>query len=103
MRNRVCCAKYTDVTLQYSTQIASSQKNVALGMTSGIVSVYDGFINEAHENPKTVSLSPIKSLPNLVTSVTSLKFNSTSELLAMSSVEKANAIRLVSLNLKNQR
>lgn len=95
MRNRVCCAKYTDVSLQFNTQIASSENNVALGMTSGIVSVYNNFINDHHETPTTKQVTPLKSLQNLVTSVTSLTFNSTSEILAMGSSEKANAIKLV--------
>lgn len=97
MNNRSCYAKYTDVSLQFNTQIASSEKSVALGMTSGIVSIYDGFINNHHDFPTTVQINAAKSLQNLVTSVTSLKFNSTSELLAMASSDKANAIKLVKL------
>lgn len=95
MTTRSCCAKYTDITLQYSTHIASSQNHVALGMTSGIVSVYEGFMHDRHAESTTVNIKPIKSLTNLVTSVTSLKFNPTGEILAMASSDKTNAIRLV--------
>ncbi|ODM99520.1 U3 small nucleolar RNA-associated protein 18 [Orchesella cincta] len=95
MKNRVCCAKYTDISLQYATQVASSDNNVALGMTSGIVSVYDNLFNEKQDVPSAVQVNPLKSLQNLVTSVSSLKFNSTSEILAMGSTDKQNAIRLV--------
>jgi len=95
MKNRVCCAKYTDISLQYSTQVASSENNVALGMTSGIVSVYNNLFNEKQDTPAAVQINPLKSLQNLVTSVSSLKFNSTSEILAMASTDKQNAIRLV--------
>jgi U3 small nucleolar RNA-associated protein 18 len=50
-----------------------------------------GFLSTTNRAPK-----PAKILLNLTTSATAVKFNASSEVLAMASDEKVNALRLVS-------
>ena len=59
---------------------------------SGVVNIYD--INTVYESN---SPKPVKVLMNLTTEATHLKFNCTSELLAMASSHKQNAVKLVSI------
>ena len=72
------------------TSIAVSPNNneIACGSYSGIVNMYDNSCL-SHKQPNVT-----KSLKNLQTPVTSLEFNSTSEILAMASNAITNAIRL---------
>lgn len=66
---------------------------LAVGDSSGVVNVYDADVvltGSAEE------VKPRKSIMNIVTSIGSLKFNHSSDILAMASSEQPNAIRLVS-------
>ena len=60
---------------------------------SGVVNIYN--LNDALST-STHSPKPIKSFMNLTTPCTSLKFNSTSEILAACSAFSENACKLVS-------
>jgi len=75
------------------TSIATTDKYIACGSNCGIVNVYDsvGATNSSSNCPQ-----PAKALKNLVTSIDHLELNHSQELLAMGSIEKDNAIRLVS-------
>jgi len=66
----------------------SSHGLMSIGSGSGIVSMFKK--KEESWDPK-----PIAELGNLTTEVTELAFNSSGEILALSSTEKDNAIRLV--------
>ncbi|XP_072747783.1 U3 small nucleolar RNA-associated protein 18 homolog [Anoplolepis gracilipes] len=73
-----------------SLAISPSGQFIATGSTQGVVNLY---------NTRTVledqSPTPLKIVMNLVTSVTSLKFNPTSEILSAASVDKHNAFKML--------
>ncbi|XP_071553451.1 U3 small nucleolar RNA-associated protein 18 homolog [Temnothorax nylanderi] len=75
-----------------SLAVSPSGQFVATGSAQGVVNLY---------NMKTVLEdqipAPVKIMMNLVTSVTSLKFNPTSEILSAASVDKHNAFRMLHL------
>ena len=66
---------------------------VVCGSYSGIVNVYE----TEHLSARNNAPRPTKILCNLTTSATSVKFNSSAEILAMASDEKDSALRLVSV------
>lgn len=86
--------KFTDYGCLSGTSIAVSNNSqfIATGCKSGVVNIYN--LNESLEknnrNPK-----PLKSFMNLTTPCTSLKFNSTSEILAACSSYAENACKLI--------
>jgi hypothetical protein len=77
--------------------VAPGGQFIACGARSGVVNVYEtaGLLSSTHYAPK-----PAKILLNLTTPATAIKFNASSEVLAMASDEKDNALRLVSLQNK---
>ncbi|XP_078488934.1 U3 small nucleolar RNA-associated protein 18 homolog [Ciona intestinalis] len=82
---------FTDEGCVNGTAIAASQNSsyFACGSYSGIVNLYD-------EQCLTKSTpQPLKSFMNLQSPITTLKFNSTSEILAMASNYQHNAVKLV--------
>lgn len=91
INNRVCVHKFYDDGCIDGMSIALSPNNqyLACGSSSGIVNIYD-----TADLTKDTPL-PVKVLDKLVTSVTSLTFNPSSELLAMGSHFKENAFKLV--------
>jgi len=91
MSSRKCIHKFTDEGCITGTSIALSPNDqfLATGSDSGIVNIYDcSAIN-------STSPSPVKTLKNLTTEITTLKFNITTELLAVGSSYKIGAARLV--------
>lgn len=92
LSTRKCVNKFVDDGCITGTAVAVSPDGrlVATGSDVGVVNVYN-----AGDVLKTGHPKPVKALMNLTTEVTSLKFNATSELLAMSSSYKDNAIRCV--------
>lgn len=77
-----------------SLAVSPNDQYLACGSSSGVVNIYEGTNIFSSAAPR-----PIKVALNLVTQVTSLKFNATSEVLAMASVEKENAVKLVSTHV----
>ncbi|XP_020295664.1 U3 small nucleolar RNA-associated protein 18 homolog [Pseudomyrmex gracilis] len=73
-----------------SLDVSPSGQFVATGSLHGIVNIYDAKTVLEQRSP-----APLKTVTNLVTSVTSLKFNPTTEILSAASVEKHNAFRMV--------
>ena len=73
------------------TAIAVSQNNqyVAVGSNSGVVNIYDESCFQS-ANPK-----PVKAVMNLRTECTDLKFNATTEILAMASNYTEQAVKLL--------
>lgn len=69
--------------------VSPNGKYVACGSRSGIVNIYD------ESCMKSGNPTPVKALKNLKHSTYSLQFNSTSEMLGMSSAECDNAVKLV--------
>ncbi|CAM6126694.1 unnamed protein product [Calypogeia fissa] len=93
LRTRRCFHKGADEGCVKSVSLAVSPDSrlFATGSGSGVVNVYDreGFIGGVTR--------PIKSLMNLVTTVDNVKFNNDSQILAISSRMKKDALRLVHL------
>lgn len=79
-----------------TTSIAISRdfKYYATGASNGVVNIYsvDKTMEELSQNPK-----PMGTVTNLTTSVNLLQFNADSQMLAIGSTDKNNAVRLVHL------
>ncbi|KAK9872919.1 hypothetical protein WA026_020271 [Henosepilachna vigintioctopunctata] len=81
------CLQGTTITISPSNQF------VAAGSAQGVVNIYDSNSVLEKKNP-----TPRKSLMNLTTGITSLEFNPTSEMLAFSSVDVLNSVKLYHVN-----
>lgn len=95
LKTRKCSHTFMDDGCVSGTTIALSPDNsfVAVGSNTGVVNVYrrrDCVVSNA---PK-----PVKTVLNLTTGITSLKFNTTSELLALASNYVHGAVKLFHLN-----
>ncbi|KAM9209972.1 U3 small nucleolar RNA-associated protein 18 homolog [Dugong dugon] len=94
VNSKKCLNRFVDEGSLYGLSIATSRNGqyVACGSNCGVVNIYsqDSCLQET--NPK-----PIKAIMNLVTGVTSLTFNPTSEILAIASEKMKEAVRLVHL------
>ncbi|XP_075229924.1 U3 small nucleolar RNA-associated protein 18 homolog wicked [Lycorma delicatula] len=92
MKTRTCINKFVDDGCLNGTSVCISpnDKLLACGSSSGVVNVYDTTTLHHTNSPK-----PLKILLNLTTSITSLKFNHSSEILGMASFKKDTAIRLM--------
>ncbi|XP_036985525.2 U3 small nucleolar RNA-associated protein 18 homolog [Artibeus jamaicensis] len=94
VNSRKCLNRFVDEGSLYGLSIATSRNGqyVACGSNCGVVNIYsqDSCLQET--NPK-----PIKAIMNLVTGVSSLAFNPTSEILAIASEKMKEAVRLVHL------
>lgn len=75
-----------------SLAVSPSGQFVATGSAQGVVNLYD--IKTVLENQSPM---PLKIVMNLVTSVTNLKFNPTSEILSAASFDKHNALKMLHL------
>lgn len=95
IRTRRCSGRFTDDGCIWgsSVAVAPGGRFVACGSCSGVVNVYEtaAVLSSTNHAPK-----PAKVLLNLTTSVTAVKFNASSEVMAMASDGKDNALRLVS-------
>ncbi|KAL3282760.1 hypothetical protein HHI36_005927 [Cryptolaemus montrouzieri] len=87
--------KFTDEGCLQGTTISVSSSNqfVATGSAQGVVNVYN--TNSLFES---MNPTPRKTLMNLTTGITSLEFNPTSEILAFSSVDILNSVKLYHIN-----
>lgn len=92
LKTRSCVHKAIDDGCIASSAVAFSPSGqfVATGSKQGVVNIYDAKSVLTMRTP-----APLKIVMNLVTSITSLKFNPTSEILAMSSNVQANAFKMV--------
>ncbi|XP_069786017.1 U3 small nucleolar RNA-associated protein 18 homolog [Narcine bancroftii] len=92
VKSRRCVNRFTDEGCLRGTCISVSHNGqyVACGSSSGVVNVYsrNSCLNET--SPK-----PIKAIMNLVTSVSSLTFNPTTEILAIASKETKDAVKMI--------
>ncbi|XP_076399278.1 U3 small nucleolar RNA-associated protein 18 homolog [Peromyscus maniculatus bairdii] len=94
VNSRKCVNRFLDEGSLYGLSIATSKNGqyVACGSKSGVVNIYSQDSCLQQTNPK-----PIKAIMNLVTGVTSLAFNPTTEILAVASRKMKEAVRLVHL------
>lgn len=90
---RKCMHRFADEGCLQGTSLSVSPSHqlVACGSSSGVVNVY-----KTQQAMKSAAPQPVKAIMNLVTAVTSLEFNCTSQILAMSSDGKDGALKLVS-------
>ncbi|CDW85091.1 u3 small nucleolar rna-associated protein 18 homolog [Stylonychia lemnae] len=93
LESKKCVAKYSDEGSFNTTHICMSPdgKNLATGSYMGIINIYKFDFN----TQRIETLSPMKSIMNLTTAITDLKFNPTSQILAVCSKWKKNAIKLI--------
>ncbi|KAK0084977.1 hypothetical protein PV325_005974 [Microctonus aethiopoides] len=94
LNSRLCVHKAVDDGCISSREItiSSSGQFLATGSKQGVVNIYETSSVLQSRYPK-----PLKIILNLVTPITSLKFNPTSEILAMASEYKENAFKMVHL------
>jgi len=91
MNSRKCIKKFMDDGCLQGTSLALSgdDQYLAAGSSSGVVNLY--------KLPCDVNPKPEKTILNLVTSVSKLSFNKSSDILAMVSNQKNDAVRLVNI------
>ncbi|KAK2094413.1 U3 snoRNP protein [Saguinus oedipus] len=82
VNSRKCLNRFADEGSLYGLSIATSRKgqNVACSSNCGVVNIYNQDSCLQETNPK-----PVKAIMKLVTGVTSLTFNPTTEILAIAS------------------
>lgn len=89
MNSRLCIKKFMDDGCLKGSSLAVSgdDQYLAAGSSSGVVNLY--------KLPCDINPKPEKTILNLVTSVTKLSFNKSSDILAMASHQKNDAVKLV--------
>lgn len=89
VNSRTCIKKFLDDGCLRGTSLAISHddKYLAAGSSSGVVNLY--------KLPCDVNPKPDKTILNLLTSVSKLCFNKSSDILAMASHQKNDAVKLV--------
>ncbi|XP_038057901.1 U3 small nucleolar RNA-associated protein 18 homolog [Patiria miniata] len=94
MKSRECIHKFVDEGCIKGTTISVSRggQYLACGSHSGVVNIYDSSQYMVAARPK-----PIKAVMNLMTSVTSAKFNHTNEILGVASFHAQSAVKLIHL------
>ncbi|XP_060700408.1 U3 small nucleolar RNA-associated protein 18 homolog [Hemiscyllium ocellatum] len=92
VKSRKCLTRFIDEGCLRGTSIAVSRNGqyVACGSSSGIVNVYSQDTCLHQTKPK-----PMKVIRNLVTAVTSLAFNPTTEILAIASKSTDHAVKMI--------
>ena len=92
MNSRTCTNRAFDDGCLSALSVAVSRNGqfIATGSKQGAVNIYEtkAVLNES-------SPTPVKTILNLVTAVTKVKFNPTSEILAIASDKKPNAFKMV--------
>ncbi|MBZ3886913.1 U3 small nucleolar RNA-associated protein 18-like protein [Sciurus carolinensis] len=94
VNSRKCLNRFVDEGSLRGLSIAISRNGqyVACGSNCGVVNIYNQDSCLQETNPK-----PVKAIMNLVTGITSLAFNPTTEILAIASEKLKEAVRLVHL------
>ncbi|XP_019853534.1 PREDICTED: U3 small nucleolar RNA-associated protein 18 homolog [Amphimedon queenslandica] len=92
LHSRDCVHRFTDdgCIKGTSLRVSPSGSYVACGSDSGVVNLYEWSSCFVNVKPK-----PLKSIMNLTTSISSVEFNHSNEILAMSSNTKASAFKLL--------
>lgn len=92
MNSRLVAHRFWDEGCINGSDIAISPSGelLATGSRQGVVNIYD-----LRQTLTTLTPKPMKAVMNLTTAITSIKFNSTSEILAMSSNTVNDAVRMV--------
>jgi len=92
LRSFTCMHRFTDSGSLTGTAIAASHLHLATGSSSGVVNIY----STSKLNKSSVSTpDPDKAILNLTTQIDHLSFHPRGEMLAMSSLDKEGAVKLV--------
>lgn len=91
MDSRTVMRRFQDEGTLVGTAMAVSDDYLATGSSWGVVNLYERSQLPRSGTPAT----PLKIFNHLVTQVTSLRFNSTQQILAMASDEKDHQVKLV--------
>jgi U3 small nucleolar RNA-associated protein 18 len=93
--SRTCIHHFTDEGCVVGNRVGVSpnRQYIACGSDSGVVNVYEHSECMTRDTPK-----PLKAIMNLTTAVDLLQFNSTSEILAIASSAKKDAVKMVHLS-----
>ncbi|KAI8323027.1 WD40 repeat-like protein [Martensiomyces pterosporus] len=102
LRQNRCLSRWHDPTTFRPTCMGLSQDSsyFASGDNAGIVNIYDATAMRGREDEatgKAFNVNPIKSINNLTTSITDIKFNHNSEIMGIYSRSKPNQFKLVHL------
>eukprot|EP00124_Ichthyophonus_hoferi_P004199 Ihof_evm1s436 gene=Ihof_evmTU1s436 len=89
MNSRQCIHRFVDEGCLQGTQLALGGKYLATGSDAGVVNIYDVNTCMASEAPK-----PLKAVMNLTTRIDCLRFNHDTQILAASSHEKKDALKM---------
>ncbi|KAK5914654.1 hypothetical protein CgunFtcFv8_009077 [Champsocephalus gunnari] len=94
LRSSRCVSRFSDEGCVTGTSIAASRdgRYLACGSQSGVVNVYSQEACLRSDKPR-----PLKAVMNLLTPVTALTFNPSSEILAMASRSEDEAVRMLHL------
>ncbi|KAK9728936.1 U3 snoRNP protein [Basidiobolus ranarum] len=90
MKTMRCTRKFPDYGGYRPSIISASTGYVACGSQSGVVNIYESANLQGENAPQ-----PVKSIMNLTTNVTGMKFNHDSQILAISSRVKKDQFRLI--------
>lgn len=96
-RRMDCIDRHKDEGAIHNTSLATSRAHYALGSDSGVVNVYSsGAMRTSSQAPVfgTRTEKPEKSFFNLTTAIDNVAFNSDGKLLAFSSHDKKNAVKI---------
>jgi len=94
---RKCLRTWTDTSAFGATTVArgGDGRYFAVGAKSGIVNVYNS--EAASTQSSSSTLAPLKSIDNLITPISNIRFDSTCQIMAISSKYKPNQLRMVHL------
>lgn len=98
IRRMDCIDRHKDEGAVHSTCLATSAAHYALGSDSGVVNVYSSSAMRATREAPVFGMrteKPRKTFLNLTTSIDNVTFNGDGKLLAFSSHEKKNAVKIV--------
>lgn len=93
MRSRKCISRFQNEDGTVSSSLTLSSSLMAVGAESGIVNLYSAKVESS--TISTYAMPPLKSISNIQTLVSDLKFNNTGDILAISSKMDKNAFRLL--------
>jgi len=105
VRSQRCISRFHNQDGTKTSALALSSRVLAIGAESGVVNLYQNNDNQHQQNNDQLPIQglynnkntndPIKSIMNIKTSINNLKFNTSGEILAMSSCMEMDVLKLV--------
>ena len=87
LRNNKCLERFANEDGTVTSALAISSSHLAVGAESGVVNLFPGRMGQSRK--------PLKSIMNLQTSTDNLRFNHDGQILAFSSQEEKNSLKLL--------